>query len=89
MFEWLVGKSAPVLPTTAPPPKNVNKNKNTAVAGKNYVAIPVAPIEATRLQVVPHPTAPQAGQQGGRRKTKGKGRSRKTKGKAKSRKNRK
>ena len=93
-FGGLFGAAKPLLPTTAAPPKNVAKNKNTGVLGENHTALNVAPIKATQLQAVPHPTAPQAGQQGGRRsvkgrKTKSKGKSRKTKGrktKAKSRK---
>ena len=87
-FGGLFGSAKPVLPTTAPPPKNASKNRG--VLGENHTAVTVTNVDptATQLKVVPHPTASvQGGQQGGRRsvksrKAKGKG---KGKGKGKSR----
>jgi len=78
--------SKPVLPTTAPPPKNAPKNKNTGVLGENHVAVPVAPVDptATQIKATPHPTATQGGQQGGRRSVKSRKAQAKGKGKSKS-----
>ena len=94
MFEWLTGaKAAPVLPTTAAPPKNVKKNVH--VEGENYTALPVAPVDptATQLKATPHPSTATGTQGGGRRTTKGKARKAKgrkgKKSKSKSLKNRK
>ena len=90
MSSWLgglFGSAKPVLPTTAPAPKNVPKNKNTGVLGQNHVASPVASADptATQIKATPHPSVPSTGTQGGgRRKTKGKGRKAKGKGKKRS-----
>jgi hypothetical protein len=63
----------PKAPNAAKAPNATNANKNTVLT-----VVPVDPT-ATQLKVVPHPTA---GQQGGRRKTKGKGRKAKSKGRS-------
>jgi hypothetical protein len=82
LFTSAGGATAPRPENLKPKASNAAKAPNATNANKNTV-LTVAPVDptATQLKVVPHPTASQ-GQQGGRRKTKGKGRKAKSKGRS-------